>query len=139
MELIGATLPYTGAISAENSITVTAPAIGSATVTLTRGATVIRALTLTNGASQTFGPFNLDTNFRVVAAGSGKASLTYQEGLLDLTGTTLYTVATLPMNVVKGAQATVTDATTPTFNATVVGGGAVCVPVFYNGSAWVVG
>lgn len=32
-----------------------------------------------------------------------------------------------------------TDAASPTFNATVVGGGAVKVPVWYDGSAWKVG
>lgn len=46
-----------------------------------------------------------------------------------------YTVATLPAGV-TGARAYVTDATTPTYNAALVGGGAVVVPVFYNGTAW---
>jgi len=31
----------------------------------------------------------------------------------------------------------VTDATTPTYLGTLTGGGAVEVPVFFNGSAWV--
>jgi len=47
-----------------------------------------------------------------------------------------YTVATLPAGTV-GDRAYVTDATTPTYNAALTGGGAVVVPVFYNGSAWV--
>jgi hypothetical protein len=47
-----------------------------------------------------------------------------------------YTVATLPTGVV-GANAYVTDALAPTFLATVVGGGAITTPVFYNGSNWV--
>ncbi|MES2224996.1 MAG: hypothetical protein V4478_03340 [Patescibacteria group bacterium] len=47
-----------------------------------------------------------------------------------------YTVATLPTGV-QGMTAYVTDALTPTFGTTVVGGGAVVIPVFYNGSAWV--
>lgn len=55
-------------------------------------------------------------------------------------GTTLntagYTVATLPTGV-TGATAYVTDALAPTFLATVVGGGAIVTPVFYNGSAWI--
>ena len=47
-----------------------------------------------------------------------------------------YTVATLPTGIV-GMRAYVTDATTPTYNGALVGGGAVTVPVFYNGTAWV--
>lgn len=47
-----------------------------------------------------------------------------------------YTVATLPSGTV-GDNAYVTDALAPTFLATVVGGGAIVTPVFYNGSAWV--
>jgi len=49
-----------------------------------------------------------------------------------------YTVAGLPTGV-TGARAYVTNALAPTFNSTVTGGGAVTVPVFYNGANWVVG
>ena len=49
-----------------------------------------------------------------------------------------YTVAKLPTGVV-GMQAYVSDALTPTFGSVVVGGGSVTMPVFYNGSAWIVG
>ena len=43
-----------------------------------------------------------------------------------------YTVATLPSAVTSGtgARSFVTDATAPTFGATVAGGGAVAVPVY---------
>jgi trimeric autotransporter adhesin len=47
-----------------------------------------------------------------------------------------YTVATLPTGV-QGDNAYVTDALSPTFLATVVGGGSVVCPVFYNGTNWV--
>lgn len=47
-----------------------------------------------------------------------------------------YTVATLPAGT-QGDTAFVTDALAPTFLATVVGGGAVVTPVFYNGTNWV--
>lgn len=47
-----------------------------------------------------------------------------------------YTVATLPVGAV-GMRAYVTDATAPAYNAALTGGGAVRVPVFYNGTAWV--
>src|SRR4030067_551396 len=47
-----------------------------------------------------------------------------------------YTVATLPAGT-QGDIVFVTDALTPTYLATVVGGGAVVTPVFYNGTNWV--
>lgn len=48
-----------------------------------------------------------------------------------------YTVATLPAAGVAGRRAYVTNALAPAYNAAVVGGGAVVVPVFDNGAAWV--
>jgi len=52
--------------------------------------------------------------------------------------TTVYTVSTLPtVNVSVGTYTTVSDALAPTYLTTVVGGGSVVCPVFYNGSAWV--
>ena len=47
-----------------------------------------------------------------------------------------YTVGTLPAGTV-GMRAYVTDALLPTYNGALTGGGAVTVPVFYNGAAWV--
>lgn len=54
---------------------------------------------------------------------------------------TNYTVSTLPSAATSGAGARsfVTDATTPTFGATVVGGGAVATPVYSDGTNWKVG
>jgi hypothetical protein len=54
---------------------------------------------------------------------------------------TNYTVATLPSAATSGtgARAFVTDATAPTFGATVAGGGAVAVPVYSDGTNWKVG
>jgi hypothetical protein len=49
-----------------------------------------------------------------------------------------YTVAGLPTGT-TGDRAYVTNALSPVFGATVVGGGSVVVPVFYNGSNWIVG
>lgn len=48
------------------------------------------------------------------------------------------TVATLPTcaTALKGAILTVSDATTPTYNGSLTGGGAVVVPVVCDGSAW---
>lgn len=55
------------------------------------------------------------------------------------TGAVGYTVSTLPAAGVVGRRAWVTDALAPTALSTVVGGGAVKVPVFDNGIHWVVG
>ena len=54
---------------------------------------------------------------------------------------TNYTVATLPSAVTSGvgARSFVTNALTPTFGSTVVGGGAVVVPVYSDGTNWKVG
>ena len=48
------------------------------------------------------------------------------------------TVATLPIGSV-GFRAFVTDALAPVSLASVVGAGAVKVPVFHNGTTWIVG
>ena len=61
-------------------------------------------------------------------------------GNLNLSGVVItggYTVATLPTGVV-GMRAYVTNALAPTYGNTVVGGGAVTIPVFYNGTNWIV-
>jgi hypothetical protein len=54
---------------------------------------------------------------------------------------TAYTVATLPSAVDYGVgtRTFVSDALAPTFAATVVGGGAVTVPVYSDGTNWKVG
>ena len=51
----------------------------------------------------------------------------------------VYTVATLPTAGIKGRRAFVSNALLPAVLSAVVGGGAVTVPVFDNGSSWVVG
>lgn len=52
-----------------------------------------------------------------------------------------YTVATLPSAVTSGvgARSFATDALAPSFGSAVVGGGAVAVPVYSNGTNWIVG
>ncbi|MEB0249601.1 hypothetical protein QN344_05605, partial [Mucilaginibacter sp. 5B2] len=49
---------------------------------------------------------------------------------------TAYTVATLPTGLVQGAMAYVTDATAPTYNGTLTGGGTVKTVAVYNGTVW---
>ena len=51
-----------------------------------------------------------------------------------------YTVSTLPTASGKsGARAFVTDATATTFASVVVGGGAYKVPVYSDGTNWLIG
>jgi hypothetical protein len=69
-----------------------------------------------------------------------KASVTVGDirvcGTLRMQG---YTVATLPTVGIAGRRAYVTNALSPTFGSTVVTGGAVVIPVFDNGTNWIVG
>jgi hypothetical protein len=51
----------------------------------------------------------------------------------------VYTVATLPTAGTAGRRAFVSNALTPVALSAVVGGGAVTVPVFDNGTSWMVG
>ena len=51
----------------------------------------------------------------------------------------VYTVATLPTAGTAGRRAFVSNALLPTILTAVVGGGAVTVPVFDNGTTWIVG
>jgi len=67
-------------------------------------------------------------------------------GQLDTTSTvvpptTVFTVATLPSAATSGAgsRSFVSDASGPTFGATVAGSGAVTVPVYSDGANWKVG
>lgn len=48
-------------------------------------------------------------------------------------------VADLPVAGTIGRTAFVTDANSSTFHATAVGGGSNVVPVFDNGTAWIIG
>lgn len=64
-----------------------------------------------------------------------------QATLSQLAATTNYLVADLPNAVDSGsgARAIVSDASGPTFGSVVVGGGALVVPVYSDGTDWRVG
>lgn len=79
----------------------------------------------------------MDVNGRAVFGSgtfSGPATL-QTSGALKTGG---FTVATLPASPTIGTRTYVTNALGPVYLATVVGGGAVTVPVFYNGTSWIV-
>jgi hypothetical protein len=68
----------------------------------------------------------------------------YSDPALDSAQFKLYTVATLPAasTALAGTRAAVSNsntAYTAGIGATVVGGGSYVVPVFCNGSAWLIG
>lgn len=94
-------------------------------------------------AGQVTGQYFADVSgntFIYTGVGAGVLAMTHSSagsvlgGPLRLKG---YTVATLPASPTQGDTAFVTDALAPTFLATIVGGGTVKTPVFYNGSNWV--
>ncbi len=112
-----------------------------------------------SGARAMFG-YNNSTNNASITGGTGKGFEVWVNGTSGTPGagtlamtittsgvitsatlttpkTTGYTVATLPAGTVS-MTAYVTDALSPVSLATVVGGGAQIVPVFYNGTNWIV-
>lgn len=83
---------------------------------------------------------SISNEFRVHTDGSATPTLKVStSGIVTIVAPIIlkgYTVATLPAGTV-GMRAYVTDALGPAYGAVVVGGGAVVVPVFFNGAAWV--
>jgi hypothetical protein len=72
---------------------------------------------------------------------SVQSNLTQLSSTEIIPATTNYLVADLPSASVSGAgaRAFVSNALSPTFGATVAGGGAVKVPVYSDGTNWKVG
>jgi hypothetical protein len=66
----------------------------------------------------------------------GSNGLTTNAGVLVAN---VYTVSSLPTAGTSGRKAFVSNALSPAFGSAVVGGGAVTVPVYDNGVAWIVG
>lgn len=89
--------------------------------------------------------FNIDIGLSRNAAGvlevNSGSSGTYRDLRARNVRTNPVTVATLTAAATAGAGARsfVTDASAPTFGATVAGGGAVATPVYSDGTNWKVG
>jgi len=77
---------------------------------------------------------NNSYNFQIAGNGIFKVTPTYAQSLQPFV-LAAYTVATLPTGI-QGAMAYVTDALTPLYNTTVVGGGSSVVRVFFDGTSW---
>ena len=63
---------------------------------------------------------------------------TASTGAFTTIQTSVYAVGSLPAGT-QGMRAMVNNALAPTYGATAIAGGSVVTPVFYNGSAWIVG
>jgi len=77
-------------------------------------------------------------------ANTKPVGVAYSDPAVDSVQYTLYTVAQLPTasTALAGTRAVVSNsnaAYTAGIGATVVGGGSYTVPVFCNGSAWLIG
>ena len=66
----------------------------------------------------------------------GSNGITQNSGYLT---SNVYTVSSLPTAGTAGRRAFVSNALTPVILTAVVGGGAVTVPVYDNGTTWIVG
>ena len=77
---------------------------------------------------------NDQLNSIISGAGVFKLASTYAQSLKPFI-LPAYTVATLPSGI-QGATAYVTDALSPAYNTTVVGGGSSVVRVFFDGTSW---
>lgn len=109
--------------------------VGSATPGSGSFTSIVYTTTLTGGT----GIMNIGSN-QIYKDAAGNVGIGITPAVkLDVDGPIRakgYTVATLPAGV-QGMIAFVTNALTPTFLTTVVGGGTVITPVFYNGTNWV--
>lgn len=87
------------------------------------------------------GPSNFTSGiFNLIGANSSACNVPSPStpNINCLTRTSTYAVSTLPAcnSGTTGASAYVTDATSPTYNGALTGGGTVKVPVACNGSSW---
>ena len=69
---------------------------------------------------------------------TGPAGATGPTGPTGNANSTVYTVTTLPANPVEGQRAAVSDATATTFASIVVGSGTSHVPVYFDGTNWII-
>lgn len=133
----------TGAAVFANSPVLVAPVLGTPTSGVATNMTGLPISTGVSGLGAGVAAFLATPSSANLAAaltdetGTGEAVFATSP-TLTTPKTTGYTVAALPAGTV-GMRAHVTDALAPTFGAAVVGGGAVVIPVFHNGTTWIAG
>ena len=71
-----------------------------------------------------------------IGVSGGILAISASVAITGVVSTSGYTVAGLPAGTV-GDRAYVTNALAPAYGVAVAGGGAVTIPVFYNGAAWI--
>ena len=146
----------------DNSLTFAQAQLIPQTQTTTEATNVIDTVVVNGGIQGATGnvgngdaePLNLNlviSTDQLAASATSAATLQFilYSGATDTATNTLYTspaytVAQLnaawpPSAGLTGLRATVTDASTVTFLAALVGGGGVICPAFCNGTAWVAG
>lgn len=92
--------------------------------------------TVDTPASSTSNYINIENILKVTGTNTPATSVSQFAGAVQLTAVA---TASLPAcsATYTDSFAAVTDATSPTYNGTLTGGGAVHVPVYCNGTAWV--
>lgn len=90
----------------------------------------------TTGSISTLGNI---TGGAIIKSGGDGTNILLDDGSTAPKNGIAYTVAGLPSTPTQGQREFVTDATVTTFASVVAGGGANVVPVFYNGTDWIIG
>ena len=154
-----------GSINTGNNVINVATGTGTQTINIASGlSTGDKTINIGNGGSSNLfldlggnstycnigiGGFSNDIGIATISRGGSDTQNIFIGSTTGTSITTLngfftqqtYTVATLPTGVAvtAGARSFVTNALSPVFGATVVGGGAVNVPVYHDGTNWKVG
>lgn len=138
----------TGGTNGATTITVGPTGTGSGATTLnlgqnarTTGTTTVNIATAvtTSGISNiNIGTIASGTTNIIIGSSTATSNTTINGTIAGIVKQQVYTVATLPTGS-AGARSFVTNALAPTFGAAVVGGGAVGVPVYHDGTSWKVG
>jgi len=115
-----------GSSSVVTNLSLATTSLGSANVSI--GGSTDNTINIANSGG-------VSNNQAITIGSTTGSSTTTVNGLLKLQ---TYTVANLPTGS-AGAHSFVTNALSPTFGAAVVGGGAVGVPVYHDGTSWKVG
>ena len=95
-------------------------------------------LYISNSAARNYIAGNVQIGSTTETSGAEKLQVTGSAYVSTTIKQGTYTFATLPAGTV-GMRSFITDSTSSTFAASPIGGGAITVPVYYNGTAWLIG